>query len=167
MRLMHDERENESFLYTRSNIFNSRKLNFVHYIFMCSFATACNSFSRHYILCPSYNKCSVRCFYFIFHPQSFSRCSVAFFPFSSSSSFCRYPSFHAKNSVFIMLLLLEPDAWGWSQARDLYTTCWVALLDDEKKSFFCAFTTTKNIKFMSLFDGSRLVDVVQCSEIIW
>lgn len=104
LRLMYDERENESFLYTRSNIFNSRKLNFVHYIFMCSAKLAFSSFLAGITnFCPSYNKYrNFRSMYdshtFISFPSlELLRCAMKNMKmFSSFFFFFPFSSFHAK-----------------------------------------------------------------------
>jgi hypothetical protein len=102
MRLMYDERENESFLCTRSNIFNSRKLNFVHYIFMCSLLLL--PIPSPYITISAQATTSVAAFNVHFHtfisfPSSeLLRCAMKNMKMFSSFFFFFFPfsSFHAK-----------------------------------------------------------------------
>jgi hypothetical protein len=98
---------------------------------------------------------------------------VLLFRLSSSTKF------HAKNSVFIMLLLLEPRCMLHPLARDCwrYITCSLALLpafyflSARRRSGKWGNTTRsrgsydEKHKMYVLFDGSRLA-VMQCSEII-
>lgn len=105
------ERERELFMYTKQH-FNSRKLNFVHYIFMLlRFLLPCITNFSFKLQQVALN---VHFHTFISFPSSAEllRCAMKNMKTVPSSFFFFFlPSkFSCQNSVFIMLLLLEPDA---------------------------------------------------------
>lgn len=157
---MHDdEREStRAFLCTRSNIFNSRKLNFVHYIFILQFLLSLVlQFS------PELQQVEfdVDFHTFISFPSSTELFEALYDErrekehenvqqFASSSAF----KFSCQNSVFIMLLLLEPDACSTPKHVTVYHVLSGAFffgMVNGKKSFLRF--TTQNIKFMSYLMG--------------
>lgn len=120
MRLMYDERENESFLCTRSNIFIPESL-ILYIIFLCAvqnllsvpFSPALQISAQATTSIEIFVQCTILILLFHFVPLSFCdvqwktwKCSVVFFLLFSIFKFS------CQNSVFIMLLLLEPDCNG-------------------------------------------------------
>lgn len=132
------ERERELF-YVHEATFSTPESLISYIIFLCAVAKLCSvpfsSFLALQISCPSYNKYrnfrsmyGFSYFYFIF---LLSFCDGAMKNMKMFSSFFllfSLSSFHAKNSVFIMLLLLEPRLQLGVEPEHvmLYVTCWVA-----------------------------------------
>lgn len=163
------ERERKArFLCTRSSIFNSRKLNSVHYIFMVLPIPSLPE-NLHIFAQLQQVALDVHISFISLPGKAFpAMCSGETWKCSVVFLFLRRCKFSCQNSVFIMLLLLEPAACSTPK----HVICisrvewrfFIFGMVNGKKSFHYVYD--EKHKFYVLFDGSRLA-VMQYSEIIW